>query len=74
VPEVSSEDSSSKSKNAITREESRSVELGRKEFPTWRVTNDLETTLQAPYLGRGFTTQRRGCPYPPDLLEQQLWG
>ncbi len=30
----------------------------------------FETTLQSPYLGRGFTTQRRGC----DLLGQQLWG
>jgi hypothetical protein len=39
VPEVSSEDSSSKSKNAITREKPRSVELGRKEFPTWRAQN-----------------------------------
>jgi hypothetical protein len=38
VPEVSSADSSSNSENAITREKSRSVELGRKEFPTWRVT------------------------------------
>ena len=42
VPEVSSEDSSSKSKNAITREKSRSVELGRKEYPTWRVTGYSE--------------------------------
>ena len=43
MPEVSSEDSSSKSKNAITREKkSRSVELGRKEFPTWRVTDYAE--------------------------------
>jgi len=38
VPEVSSEDSSSKSKDAIPREKSRSVEPGRNEFPTWRFT------------------------------------
>lgn len=35
MPEVASEDSSSKSKNAITRGKSRNVELGRKEFPTY---------------------------------------
>ena len=52
MPEVSSEDSSSKSKNAITREKSRSVELGRKEFPTWRVTGKPEVTARRGLLHR----------------------
>lgn len=42
MPEISSEDSFSNSKNAITHEKSRSVELGRNEFPTWRITRHPE--------------------------------
>ena len=49
MPEVSPEDSLSKSKNAIAREKSRSVELGRKEFPTWRLrSNGLTGSYSGP--------------------------
>ncbi len=59
MPEVSSEESSSKSKNAITREKSRSVELGRKEFPTWRVTLALYRRRAFAKKGQVITAFRR---------------